>query len=391
MEPEQPKPKRLVHVDVLGVWSDPSPPPAFVWGQYLPRGTTTLFGAHGGTGKSTIGLMLAVATAAGLPLFGAPTAPTPAIFVSLEDGADIVRHRLGAICRWLEVDPMTLAGKLFVVDGTEHPELYGADNRHGDGMTSDTYAELRELVESTGAGLVLIDNASDAYASDEIVRRHVRAFIRHLNLIGKRHDAAMVLLSHVDKNTSKSKKPENGEGYSGSTAWHNSVRSRLFLYRDDDSGLLTLEHQKSNYGKKQPPLMLLWPENGFPRAHQEGDTPDYSGLIDKAQSRQQDANAAEVLKMLAEFEGRGQYASPSPTARNNVYALLKAEPQFKRLKLGRDAVAMIVTQCHRAGWIEPLEYRADYKNRQRWAVTEGGKAWAGLTNPPSPPCPLTPL
>lgn len=379
MEPEQPKPKRLVHVDVLGVWSDPSPPPAFVWGKYLPRGTTTLFGAHGGTGKSTIGLMLAVATAAGLPLFGAPTAPTPAIFVSLEDGADIVRHRLGAICRWLEVDPRTLAGKLFVVDGTEHPELYWAENRNGNGTVSDTYAELRELVESTGAGLVLIDNASDAYASDEIVRRHVRTFIRHLNLIAKHGNAAVVLLSHVDKTTSRNNKPDNSESYSGSTAWHNSVRSRLYLSRKDESEMLTLKHEKSNYGRKQEPLTLLWPENGFPRAHHESDAPDFSALVEKAEGRQQDNNAAEVLKMLAEFEGRGQYASTALTARNNVYALLKAEPQFKRLKIGRDVVTAIVNQCQRAGWIEPLEVRTKARTTyDRWAITEKGRKWIGL-------------
>ena len=380
MEPEQPKPKRLVHVDVLGVWSDPSPPPEFVWGKYLPRGTTTLFSAHGGTGKSTIGLMLAVAAAVGKPLFGAPTAPTPAIFVSLEDGPAIVRHRLGAICRWLEVDPRTLAGKLFVVDGTEHPELYWAENRNGNGTVSDTYAELRELVESTGAGLVVVDNASDAYAADEVVRRHVRAFIRHLNLIGMRCDAAMVLLSHVNANTSRNQNLDSDEDYSGSTAWHNSARSRIALKRDKKgSDLLILQHQKANYGKKQQPLMLEWPEDGFPRVHQEGDTPDYSGLIDKAQSRQQDANAAEVLKMLAEFEGRGQYASTALTARNNVYALLKAEPQFKRLKIGRDVVTAIVNQCQRAGWIEPLEVRTKARTTyDRWAITEKGRKWIGL-------------
>lgn len=382
--------KKLAHVDVVGVWSDPSPPPEFVWGKYLPRGTTTLFSAHGGTGKSTIGLMLTVAAAAGKPLFGVPTEPTPAIFVSLEDGAAIVRHRLGAICRWLEVDPKTLAGKLFVVDGTEHPELYGADNRNGDGMTSDTYAELRELVESTQAGLVVIDNASDAYASDEIVRRHVRAFIRHLNLIGMRYDAAMVLLSHVNANTSRNQDLDGDEDYSGSTAWHNSVRSRIALKRKKGTDLLIMQHQKVNYGKKQSPLMLEWPEDGYPRAYLEGDAPDFDTLNALAEGRQQDNNAIELLKLLAEYESRGQYASPSPTAKNNVFALLKADPQLKRLKLGRDAVSAIVTQCHRSGWIEPLEYRADYKDRQRWAVTEAGRAWAGLSNPPCPPSPLTP-
>ena len=378
-EDQAPPPPLLVPVDVAGVWSDPSPPPEFVWGQYLPRGTTTLFGAHGGTGKSTIGLMLAVATAAGLPLLGVETVAAPAVFVSLEDGAGIVRHRLGAICRWLNVEPERLAGRLFILDGTENPELYQAEGRTAAGEASPAYAELLALVQGTGAGLVLIDNASDAYGGDEIVRRQVRGFIRSLNLIANRGNAAVVLLAHVDKTTAKSRKHENGEGYSGSTAWHNSVRSRLFLSRDE-SGLLKLEHQKSNLGKRQDPLTIVWPEDGFPHAYNAPEVggSNFDKLAATAEARQQDANAAEVLKMLAEFEVRGQYASPSPTARNNVYSLLKAEPQFKRLNLDKDTVAAIVTQSQRAGWIAVLDYRHDYKDRQRWTVTEAGRAWAGL-------------
>ena len=387
--PEPPRPL-LVPVDVAGVWTDPSPPTEFIWGEYLPRGTTTLFAAHGGTGKSTIGLMLAVATAVGLPLLGVPTKAAPAIFVSLEDGARIVRDRLGRICRWLNVEPARLAGRLFILDGTENPELYQADNRNKAGEESRAYAELLALVQSTGAGLVLIDNASDAYGGDEIVRRQVRGFIRSLNLIAQHGDAAVMLLAHVDKTTSRAGKSDNGEGYSGSTAWHNSVRSRLFLSRDKDTKLLTLEHQKGNLAKQcHEPLLIVWPDDGFPQAYAapEGGGVDFGALAERADGRQQDKNAAELIKLLAEFESRGQYASPAASAKTNVFALLRADPQFKRLKLGKDAVSAIVTQCQRAGWIEAMSYRADYKDKQRWTVTDKGREWAGLAVPPSPPSP----
>jgi hypothetical protein len=375
----QPRPL-LVPVDVAGVWTDPSPPPEFVWGQYLPRGTTTLFGAHGGTGKSTIGLMLAVAAAVGLPLLGVSTQATPSIFVSLEDGARTVRDRLGKICRWLNVEPAKLAGRMFILDGTENPELYQADNRNTAGEESRAHAELLALVQSTGAGLVLIDNASDAYGGDEIVRRQVRGFIRSLNMIAQHGDAAVVLLAHVDKATSRAGKADNGEGYSGSTAWHNSVRSRLFLSRDS-SGLLKLEHQKSNLGKRHEPLEIVWPDDGFPQAYAapEGGGVHFDALAERADGRQQDKDAAEVLKLLAEYESRGQYVSTALTARNNPHAVLKADPQFKRLKLGRDDVAAIVTQCQRAEWIESLEVRTKSRTTyDRWAVTDKGREWAGI-------------
>ena len=65
-----------------------------MWEGYCPRGEVTLLGAHGGTGKSTIGEMLAVAVVTGRPLFGVPTERAAVVFASLEDGAHVVRHRL---------------------------------------------------------------------------------------------------------------------------------------------------------------------------------------------------------------------------------------------------------------------------------------------------------
>mgnify|MGYP000901339228 CR=1 FL=1 len=56
----KPPPPLLRPVSVADALSNPAPPPAFVWDGYLPRGTVSLFGAHGGTGKSTIALMLAL-------------------------------------------------------------------------------------------------------------------------------------------------------------------------------------------------------------------------------------------------------------------------------------------------------------------------------------------
>ncbi len=99
--------------------------------------------------------------------------------MSLEDSAHIIRHRLAFVCKTWAIDPAELDGKLHIVDGTENPELFGAESR-GAGSTTASYAELRQLVQSLGAGLVVIDNASDAFGGDEIQRRQVRSFVRWL-------------------------------------------------------------------------------------------------------------------------------------------------------------------------------------------------------------------
>lgn len=378
--PDQAKPEPLLKpVSVFDLLTNPSEPPAFAWDGYLPCAEVSLLGAHGGVGKSTIALMLAVCTALGRPLFGADTKPCKVLFVSLEDGTGIVRHRLAGICKAWLIDPAQLQNKLFVVDGTEHPELFSSDTRDG-GSVTQGYRELHALAMGEGFGLIIIDNASDAFGGDEIVRRQVRAFIRSLKEIAKLSAAAVLLLAHVDKGTSRQRKAEGNEAYSGSTAWHNSVRSRLFLTRGDD-GLLSLEHQKSNHGKLREQLTLSWVDGGLPQVIESG---GFTGT--HQQGRADDDKAVSLLILIAEFESRGQYCSPAVTSIHHVFSVLKADTDFQKLKLKQDDTKRIVTQCQRAGWIEPLEYRnSNRKVCERWTLTTDGRAFAGLPVAPTAP------
>lgn len=384
-----PPPPMLKPVSVSDVLTNPAQPPQFVWDGYLPRGVVSLLTAHGGTGKSTIALMLGVCAALGRPLFGVDTVQCKILFVSLEDSAHIVRHRLAFICQTWGINPAQLDGKLHIVDGTENPELFSADSR-GAGETTATYFELSKLVQSEGVGLVVVDNASDAYGGDEIQRRQVRAFIRSLVMIARLTDCAVVLLAHVDKSTSRARKAEGGEGYSGSTAWHNSARSRLFMTRTE-MDTLTLEHQKSNLGKLREVLTLEWPDAALPQlmGNDPADNP-LNPFMQRIEGREQDERAIGVLRMLTEFESRQQYCSPVATARNNVFAMLKSEPAFQKLKLNNDGCRRIVNQCQRAKWLEPVEYRThDRKTRARWTLTTEGRAIAGLSAPCAPSAPCT--
>jgi len=72
--------------------------------------------------------------------------------------------------------------------------------------------------------------------------------------MARRLDAAVVLLAHIDKQSAKN--GSQGESYSGSTGWHNSVRSRLAIVQNKDANTITLEHEKNNLGPKASPLAL---------------------------------------------------------------------------------------------------------------------------------------
>lgn len=369
----EPPPPLLVPVSVADVLTHPAPPPRFVWDGYAPRGVVTLLGAHGGVGKSTVALMLAAAVATGRPLFSVDTERSPVLFVSLEDAAATVRHRLAWICKAWAIEPAELAD-LRIVDGTANPELFAAERRDG-GETTAAYAELRTL--ATGAGLVVIDNASDAYGADEIQRRQVRAFIRALAEIAKANDAAVLLLAHVDKATSKQRKAEGGEGYSGSTAWNNSVRSRLFMTRDE-SGALTLEHQKSNFGPMREPLTLEWPTDGLPCVVQAL-SPVVQGISDKNDTRA-------LLRLIHEFSERGERVSTATTGPAAVTRIMGGERAYPKRKPA-DVVSLL-RDAERKGYLRRGTYRNDdYKVREIWCVTPEGESFAEIPHPPIPPIP----
>ena len=377
---EPPKPPPLLKPVTVGdVLTNPAPPPQFMWDGYLPCGVVSLLGAHGGTGKSTIALMLTVCAALGRPLFGIETVKCKTLFVSLEDSANVVRYRLAFICQRWGIDPANLDGNLYIVDGTENPELFTAESRAAGELTA-TYFEMRKLVQVEGIGLVVVDNASDAYGGDEIQRRQVRAFIRALGKVSRLTNCAMLLLAHVDKNTSRAGRAEGGEGYSGSTAWHNSVRSRLFMTREKN-GDLELEHQKSNFGQCCPPLTLEWPHAGLPQlAGHDLATNRLNPLQQRAEGREDDERAIQLMKMIAEFESRKQYCNTPSNSTSNVYAVLKSEPAFRKMKLSRDDVKRIINQCQRAKWIEPLEYKDTHRKwHERWTLTSEGRLFAGLS------------
>jgi hypothetical protein len=154
-----------------------------------------------------------------------------------------------------------------------------------------------------------------------------------------------------------------------------------------DDGRLTLEHQKSNFSKLREPIELVWPENGFPQLAAAGAGDDFSSRL---QGRADDERAAALLRLIAEFEGRGQYCHTAQTSRMNPWAVFKSEPAFQKLKINSDATKRIVNQCQRAGWLEPLDYKTpDRKPHQRWTVTDEGQRFAGLTAPTAPTAPTT--
>lgn len=355
-------------------------PPLFAWEGIVPLEHVTIFGAHGGTGKTITMLTLAVCTALGRPLFEIPTRQANVVFFSGEDGASRLRYLLHFVCRCLGVAIEHLEGKLHLLDAASHdPTLFAEVSALGqrEGQTTPAYDALRKFLEAHKVGLLIVDNASDVFAGSEIARAQVRGFMRSLAKLARELHAAVILLAHVDKGTSRQERTGT-EGYSGSTAWHNSARSRLFMRRESD-GMLLIEHQKHNLGPLHAPIRLLWPEGGIPQVDvQLG--PVVQGIADRGHERT-------LLKLIAEFTARKDYVSTAEQGRSCLTSKFAAEPSYPS-KLKAADVFHVLRQAERAGRLTRAVIRTENrKTREAWQVTPEGFTFAGIPAPNAPNAP----
>jgi archaellum biogenesis ATPase FlaH len=222
----------------------------------VPEGEVTLLAGHGGAGKSLLALVMGVFVALGRDLAGLRVQRRRVVFFSAEDDRDELLRRLQRVCAVLQVDRRELDGWLILLDVTElDPTLMDAQGK-GPMTPTNAFRRLAAFADSRDPGLVIIDNASDTFAGEENERRHVRAFLRALRQMLARRRRAVLLLAHVNKTTASGDVPDS-ESYSGSTAWHNSVRSRLVLVGKGIAPRV-LKHQKANRGPLADDISFDW-------------------------------------------------------------------------------------------------------------------------------------
>lgn len=240
--------------------------PRFIWPDWFPTGYSTLLAGHGGVGKSAIALHLAACVASGATFAGVPCEPRKVLYLSCEDREGILHWRLDRICRHMGISMAELAGRLDIVELVGHDSiLWERDPRTGYCYTP-AYGQLAERIKVTQIEVLMVDGISDTFAGNENARGEVKRYVNSLVALLPADTGAVVLIGHVAKPTAAN--AQTGEGYSGTTGWHNAVRARWYLYpetqRDDDSdrpertGALLLELQKSNLGRMDQSITWRW-------------------------------------------------------------------------------------------------------------------------------------
>ena len=346
-------PPRLRPVDLSRMEAPDLSPPGFVVAPLIPRGHVTLFGGHGGSGKTTLALVIAAHVAAGRKWAGLDVQKGRVLFASYEDREELTLWRLRAIADEYALNRAAIRERLTIIDATEANPIVSEESAGGvrrivpskDGET------LRTLIREGRHDLVIVDNASDAFDGDENARRQVRGFVRFLADSVKGHNGAVVLLAHIDKAAARLGGGKNS--YSGSTGWHNSARSRLALVDGE------LRQEKLNVGKPlESPVVLAWSRAGVP-------VPEGSA---GAATARQAADEADDAALLACFDAAAEAGMAVPTAQTGPVTSWHVLTVFaecpRSLKTDKAKFREAVARLARSGAIVQERYSDHHRNRR---------------------------
>jgi RecA-family ATPase len=110
-----------------------------------------------------------------------------------------------------------------------------------------------------------LDVLADMFAGDENVRAQVRQFVNLLKRLARKHDCAILLLSHPSLTGMNT-----GSGLSGNTGWHNAGSSRIYFQtpKTENGATLnknarTFQGMKSNYGERGGKFDVEWKNGVF--------------------------------------------------------------------------------------------------------------------------------
>lgn len=295
---------------------DGRPVPARQWlvEGMVPQKTVTLFSGDGGTGKSLLALMLAASAATGRAWLNIPVPKGRALFLSAEDDDDELHIRLDTIRRAMRLGWSDLAG-LTVRSLAGEDALLAVETKIALAQTA-LFDEIEARAAEEQPSLIVLDTLADLFPANENDRAAVRQFISILRGLALRKKCAVLLLGHPSLTGLSS-----GSGTSGSTAWNNSVRSRLYLTRvieqatnyEADPDKRVLSTKKANYGRIGGELSLTWTDGVFIRdAEPQG--------LDRLAAG---AKAERVfLHLLDAYTAQGRYVSaqPGPTYAPAMFA-----------------------------------------------------------------------
>ena len=263
----------------------------------IPHRNVTLLSGDGGIGKTLLVLNLFAHIAARADWLSFKTMQGPVLYLGAEDELDEIHRRLDSVRQEMGLEWGEFCDLHYLSLAGEDALLGTFDKAKNAVCATRLYEQVLDRVHSLDAVACAIDTSADVFGGEENIRMQVRQFVGLLRGMALKENVSVILLSHPSLTGLAS-----GSGTSGSTAWNNSVRARLYLEADDkDKNARVLKFQKSNYGPKGEPMRLIYRNGLF--------VPE---SVAEVQSRASNAETV-FLQLVDAYNDDGRSINTSPT------------------------------------------------------------------------------
>ncbi|MHC2839806.1 AAA family ATPase [Bradyrhizobium diazoefficiens] len=348
-------PFKIAFIDVTKWHGQPVPERLWAVRDRIPSRQVTLFSGEGGVGKSILLLQALVAAPIGRDWIGSLPEPGPALYLGAEDETDELHRRLAKIVEhygvsladMADLHPISLAG----MDAT-----LARFDRLGRMEPTPLFNALYEQACDIKPVLIGLDTVSDIFSGNENDRAQVSAFVGLLRGLAMASNSAVIVNSHPSLSGIA-----KGTGTSGSTGWHNRVRSRMYFRsvtdekgEDVDPDLRVLEFMKNQYGPLAESVMLRWRNGVF---IPEPRTGSYEQKLAESRAEQL------FLTLLDRFTRENRKVSH---ASGKTYApnLFSVEQEAADARLSKEALAGAMRRLLAAKKVHVESYGPPSKNNQ---------------------------
>jgi RecA-family ATPase len=327
----------------------------------IPLRQTSLFSGEGGSGKSSVALHLCCAHVLGRDWLGSLPEPGPAIFIDAEDDEKEIHIRLGHIVRHYGVTFSDLKR-----DGLHLISFVGRDavlaTVSGAGKVEPTalYRQILEAASDIRPKMIGIASSANVFAGKESNRNQVQQFVGLTTGLAIAANGTVQLISHPSLTGISS-----DTGLSGSTAWHNAVRSRIYMRgvkadagEQPDDNLRELVFKKNQYGNLADRIVLRYQNGMFLPV------PGMASLDRLAhQAKAQDV----FLALLERFTREGRNVSANP-GRGYAPSAFAGEAEAKAAHLNSRDLKDALRQLFHDGKIENQQYGRASNQHYRLAI-----------------------
>ena len=319
----------------IDVARQPIPPREWAVHDRIPARNVTLLSGEGAAGKSLLLLQQSVAHVLGRDWIGTVPEPGPVVYVSCEDDADELCRRLEAVAKHYGVSRDELKERLHIVSLAGKDATLATFDHNGTMHPTPLFKKLQHEILRIRPKLIGLDTLTDLFGGNEIDRAQARRFITLLRGPAIETGAGVVLVSHPSLTGIAT-----GTGLSGSTAWHNSVRARMYLkaFTEDgdvaDSDRRILEFKKNNYGPISESVLLRWRDGVYvpePR----------TGSIEKAAADQKHNDL--FLNLLRRFKEQGRNVTDKKGT-SYAPAIFVDAPEARAGKVSKEAFKNAMTR-----------------------------------------------